>query len=756
MQFRRIGVWRGCVAVIAFLLAGDAAAQTNAVVVFDAAIPAIRFAAEDVQAALRAKGVTILTADPGRVSSQRAGVQIVITTVATSLTGQPAVTGLTTQGYAIRKVTTGSLSRWWAIGADAAGAMYGGLELAEAIQRAGHLNRVGDRQVNPHIVRRGIKFNIPLDARTPSYSDDSSSAQANIAEMWSMDFWTEFLDDCARHRYNMLSLWSLSPFPSLVKVPEYPNVALADVKKKSGALWDATLQGRRMFDPAWSLDTVKVMTIEQKIAFWRGVMEYARDRGVDVAVFTWNTFVYGTETSGYGITDSLDNPTTRDYVRKSVRTLFNTYPLLTAIGVTSGENMGDENSGTAVKEQWLWDTYGLGVKDAMDDAQNPSSPYYRPGRAIRLIHRAHQSNLNDIVSLFRQLPGYDAADSTLSFSFKYSQAHMHSSTQPLFIHQNGWFDTIPSGRKTWLTIRNDDMYYLRWGDPDFARAYLTSLPDLTKIAGFYLGPDGYTWGREFLSTEPDTPRQLVMKKMWYSFHIWGRLAYEPSLPNAHFQQMLGARFPQVSAGDLFTGWASVSMIIPLMTRFYWGSLDFMWYPEACWSNTGFATVQNLIDPKYPPMSAAEDGQSPRLMSVKAFVDGEPPAGRLTPLDVADRLARHADAGLQDISRLAPGTDTELRHTLEDIRAMAWLGRYYAEKIRGAVDLYRYQKGSDTRDHQNARVHLLAASSHWREYATIWSRQYAPQVLTRMGLTPVDIRAIQTFVDRDIPAPLGAR
>ncbi len=161
--------------------------------------------------------------------------------------------------------------------------MYGGLELAEAIQIAGSLSGVGDRQVNPHILRRGIKFNIPLDARTPSYSDDSSSAQANIAEMWSMDFWTEFLDDCARHRYNLLSLWSLSPFPSLVKVPEYPNVALADVKRKSGPLWDATLQGRRMFDPTWPLDTVKVMTIEQKIAFWRGVMAYARDRGVDVA-----------------------------------------------------------------------------------------------------------------------------------------------------------------------------------------------------------------------------------------------------------------------------------------------------------------------------------------------------------------------------------------------------------------------------------------------------------------------------------------
>ena len=366
----------GVIAIVSLLsTVGSASAQTSAAVVFDAAIPAIRFAAGDVQAALRAKGVVVQTAPPDRLASQSTAVQIVITTIDTSLAGQPSVSGLTTQGYAIRKVTAGTSSRWWAIGADVAGAMYGGLELAEAIQIAGSLSGVGDRQVNPHLLRRGIKFNIPLDARTPSYSDDSTSAQANIPEMWSMDFWTAFLDDCARHRYNLLSLWSLSPFPSLVKVPEYPNVALADVKRKSDALWDATLQGRRMFESTWPLDTVMVMTIDQKIAFWRAVMEYARDRGVDVALFTWNTFVYGTEGSGYGITDSLDNATTRDYVRKSVRTLFNTYPLLTAIGITSGENMGDESSGTAVKEQWLWDTYGLGVKDAMADAQNPSGPY---------------------------------------------------------------------------------------------------------------------------------------------------------------------------------------------------------------------------------------------------------------------------------------------------------------------------------------------------------------------------------------------
>ena len=748
--------WR-CVLILSLVLAGagSAAAAGQAVVFYDASNAPIRFATDELTAALRARAVTTTTRDIHSLDDRAPNLQIVITTADASLAGQPRVSGLTAQGFALRTGSSGGRPRWWVIGGEARGAMYGGLELAETIRVTG-LAAVVDRHVNPHLGRRGLKFNIPLDARTPSYSDDSSSAQANIPEMWSMAFWTRLLDEMARHRYNVLSLWNLGPFPSLVKVPEYPRVALADVERKTGAMWDATLQGRNMYDARWPLETVRQMTIDEKIAFWRAVMAHANDRGIEVALFTWNTFVYGTEASGYGLTAALDNPVTKDYVRKSVRALFNTYPLLTAIGITSGENMGHESSGTLTKERWLWETYGLGVADAMKDASNPASPFHRPGRRIHLIHRAHQSNLADITSFFRQLPGYDGPEPSLSFSFKYSQAHMHSTTRPLFIHQNGWFATIPPGKQTWLTIRNDDMYYLRWGDPDFAREYLTNLPDRAKIAGFYMGPDGYTWGREFVSTEPDTPRQLVIEKFWYSFLIWGRLAFEPSLPNERVQAILAARFPAVPAGELYTAWASASKILPLVTRFYWGALDFMWYPEACWSRDGFATVQHFIDPKYPPMRADEDGEAPRLMGVKAFVDGEPPDGRLTPLEVAGRLEDHADAALRRLEPLTPGDDKELRHTFGDIRAMAWLGRYYAAKIRGAVDLYRYEKARNARDHQNARRHLQLAASHWRQFAALWSAQYVGQVLTRMGPTIVDIAAIQTFVDRDIPPHLDTR
>ena len=286
------------------------------------------------------------------------------------------------------------------------------------------------------------------------------------------------------------------------------------------------------------------MTMDEKIAFWRQVMQYARDRGIDVYVFTWNIFVKGTENSGYGLTTDPANATTKDWVRRATRTLFDTYPLLAGIGVTAGENMGSlerRREGAMV----LGHLRVGRCRTPWPMRRTRRVRITNTNRVIRLIHRAHQADLNQIISYFQTLcPATTNADSTLAFSFKYSQAHMHSSTKPLFINQGGWFNTIPAGKKTWLTVRNDDLYYMRWGDPDFARAYMTNLPDVSKIAGFYMGPDGNCWGRDYVSTEPESPPQQVIDKMWYSFLLWGRLSYDPTLPNSQFQAILGEDFPQ--------------------------------------------------------------------------------------------------------------------------------------------------------------------------------------------------------------------
>ena len=102
--------------------------------------------------------------------------------------------------------------------------------------------------------------------------------------------------------------------------------------------------------------------------------------------------------------------------------------------------------------------------------------------------------------------------------------------------------------KTIWTLRNDDNYYFRWGAPDFVREFIQNIPyDVSR--GFYYGSDQYIWGREFLSRDPETPRQLEVEKHWYHWMLWGRLGYDPQLGNERFIQILQARFPQIEASS---------------------------------------------------------------------------------------------------------------------------------------------------------------------------------------------------------------
>ena len=624
------------------------------------------------------------------------------------------------------------------IGADPAGAMYGGLDIAEAI-RMGTLDTLKDSEHTPHIAKRGIKFNIPLDLRTPSYSDNSSSAQANIPEMWNLEFWHEFIDRMARDRYNLLTLWNLHPFPSIVKVPEYPKIALEDVWRTTADLvkpFDSfSPRGTGMVKP-WMLQSHKVVkriTMDEKIAFWRAVMDHAHDRGVDVYWFTWNVFTNGTD-GQYGITDDLDNATTRDYFRKSVRETVLTYPRLAGIGITAGENM-EHKDGSKGKEEWLWATYGEGISDALKT---------QPERKFRLIHRLHETGLSPILKQWKDYPG------PFEFSYKYAVAHMYASRSPSFI--KGVLPEITPEHRTWLTVRNDDLYSFRWGDSDFARAFIKNMPGSDKLAGFYMGPDGYIWGRDFLSrdaVDADGRRQLVWDRQWFSYNLWGRLSYDPSLPDHHFQQLLGIRHPSVSAEKLFAASQSSSRIIPQVTRFNWGSIDLHWSPEANLSHPkqykGFSTVRHFMEGKSMPgedvLSISEWREK---LSAKKAITAQ------TPQEVASALERDADTTLKlvtDLRQQAAATDKELTLTLGDYEAQAWLGRYYAAKTRAAIDLAEFNASADATAQASALKHAEKALAHWKQYAAIYDRQYTPQLLNRVG--PTDMPALTARAAEDI-------
>jgi hypothetical protein len=687
------------------VLSGPAfAAQTLTLTLDKAAGGPGKFAAEEIRREAATRSMTVVSTDT-KLPADTIRITLAV--------GAPAGTHAVAQSYGIRVQRENGRPIIAVRGADAAGVMYGGLDVAEAL-RTGTLDSLKDSDHTPHIAQRGIKINIPLDLRTPTYTDPSDAAQANIPEMWSMDFWREIFDDMARHRYNVITLWTLHPFPSIVKVPEFPNVALNDVwrtKAKLDERFDGN--GNNFVRPEMlaNHEVVKKMTINEKVQFWRDVMQLAKDRGVDVYWFMWNVFLYGAEGKD-GITADKCAPRTIEYFRASVRETIKTYPLLAGFGVTAGEGMPPGEFKAMSKEQWLWKTYGEGIRDGLKET---------PGRKFRLIHRFHMTALSDIRREFAELP------CPLDLSFKYAIAHMYSVPQPPFIKPV--LPLLSPQLRCWLTVRNDDIYSFRWADLDYARAFIKAIPGEDKIAGFYMGTDGYLWGRDFLSKDPGTPRRTVMHKQWLSFTLWGRLAYEPDLPAATFQRLTAARFPGADVSKLTTAWADASKTFPCITRFFWGDIDVKWFPEACRRKSGFYTVRHFIEGGTMPGAGVLNIIEWRT----SMLSNKKPEG-VTPLEIAETLEANAGNALKAMPQLQQaivtptGNAKEYAATLGDIEAMSHLGLYYAAKIRGACDLALFDKTGDAKQQAAAVQHLESARSHWKNYSAAYTRQYVQPVL----------------------------
>ncbi|MFI3325931.1 MAG: hypothetical protein R3Y35_07130 [Clostridia bacterium] len=590
------------------------------------------------------------------------------------------------------------------------GAMYAILDIADEIIEKNSLKSFKTGTISPYVKNRGIKFNIPLDARSPSYSDEADSAQENIENMWDMDFWVQFIDNLAKNKYNAVSLWSLAPFSSMVKVAEYPLCAIDDVKKTTRPIVSTT-EGRGMCNPAVlaSLVTVKKITIDEKIAFWQKVMQYAETRCISFYLFTWNLFAHGTENNPYGIDDDQNNPVTTDYFQKAVKTMVETYPLLAGIGVTSGERMTHQPQEDV---DWIRETYGKGVELAL---QND------PERKFKFIHRLQYAKIETI------LGAYDDFTADFEVSVKYAQAHMHAAIKPVFVDHV--LEALPKNVKSWLTVRNDDYYMFRWGSPEFAKNYLLNMPNEDILAGFFMGPDGYTWGKEYISKNKNVYGSLIFDKMDYNFAIWGKMACNPYISDEYFIKWIEKNYPCENSQNIFKAWQLSSNLFSDFQQTHWRDLDYHWNPETCCRYVEseravwFGDINEFIE----CVSQRGTDRISVANYCNAVVNGEEIDG-VSPLTVAKRLQENSLTALSLIADI--NADEKINLVLEDIKGMSTIGLYYGLKIEAAVYLLLARKTEDNSKREVAIKLLEKCADVWSDYAEIVSRNYHPQYLTR--------------------------
>ena len=682
-------------------------ARLVAAVEHDAQIPQLEFAAQELERVLTETG------------RQDLKVTLVIQSDETSA-----------ESFRVRLV---GQDRIEVIGSDATGTMYGGLEVADLLRLG---LSITDQQHTPFIEKRGIKFNIPWDARTPSYDDTGDSAQNNIEAVWDFEFWKAYLDDLARYRYNVLSLWSTHPYSNLVKLDDYPDASMDDVYRlKDGLLKPEFNNKLRDLDQNGDgylsiehdsavLELVKKMTIDEKIAHWQKVFQYAADRGIEVQLFHWTVFAFGA-IDKHGITEDQTNPITVDYLRKCVKQALLTYPNLATIGVCAGENADRAIKGEHSTENYIFNTFGLGIMDAQK---------VDPNRKVRFIFRRHATEEPLVTEAFQGR----YTGGILDVSVKYAVAHMYSSRRPQEwerrIVSEGWLNHY----KAWLNLRNDDILMHRWGSQDYVREFIKWMPR-EHSPGFYMGSDGYVWARESVAKNPEMAGRLEIDKHWYQFRLWGQLAYNNELGRDYWEAVLSHRFPGIDAKLLYAAWEATSEVIPQLNRSSWSPTDAEFEAEGCMHRGGFLTLDEYYFNRDPmPLERIENAPDPQCLSVTewatAFLAGNTKNWKgLTPLQVADNLdgyAATAQASLPEL-RSKAGDNAELQETLNDIDSMAFLGRYFADKMRGAAKLAIFRQDRKQKQfHAEAVKHLEDAVAEWKAYAAILTPQYKTQLLAR--------------------------
>jgi len=205
--------------------------------------------------------------------------------------------------------------------------------------------------------------------------------------------------------------------------------------------------------------------------------------------------------------------------------------------------------------------------------------------------------------------------------------------------------------------------------------------------------------------------------------------------NDRFVDVIHYRFPSVNAQEMFNAWQSASMIYPLVTGFHWGSLDFQWYIESGQSQpsvsktpSGYHDVNNFIN--LPPHKGTGNISIPDY--VKAFLSNTPVKG-ITPLQVAENILKNADNALIWADNQTVTNTPELRITIDDIKTMAWLGKYYAHKIKAATYLAIFRETLQKEWQIKTVEELNASAGYWRHYAALGlSNYHNPLWTNRVG------------------------
>ena len=429
--------------------------------------------------------------------------------------------------------------------------------------------------------------------------------------------------------------------------------------------------------------------------------------------------------NSYDMATGKSNKVTTDYFSQAITTLLETYPELDGFGISAGDHMGSFTSASRIA--WSYEAYGKAIGEYVKA---------NPTRELTITHRGLSTSLADVYASWQPIKDLEKTTKvTFDFELKYSLAHMYNTLTPRF-YGTQVDEAVAAKQPTWLTLRNDDFHYLNWGDPKFARDFISNFP-MSIVRGWYMGSDVYHPTTAYWPKDPTEKGQLEIQRNWYMNMLWGRIGYNPKISDDVFKNNLKKRFTDLDQEQLFTAWSRASRPLQKITELVSGTwkLDVDWYIEGCVGagrsyipkpGTDNATSQQKQWKTIREMVTAIPASGSTWCSIEQTASNSC-NGKKDAYTVATEMEDDANAALGIIGTWS-GSAKQSKIAVNNVKQLGFLSQYYANKIRAAT----FWKANNL---VKARESQAKAYCWWVNYSTSMDAMYDTDVFRTYDLTP---------------------